>query len=170
VVEVRAATVEDADAMAEVNAAGWREGYRGIVPDSRRNNLPVGRWRREMRAGLEAPRGRSFTRIAELGGEFAGYCFVAAPGREEPEDSAVCELAALYVDPGVWRRGVGSALVQSAIAEAAARGGEEMLLWTFQENERALAFYRAAGFLEDGGRRPYVPIGAPTVRLRRSLA
>jgi ribosomal protein S18 acetylase RimI-like enzyme len=170
VVEVRVANVEDADAMAEVNAAGWREGYRGIVPDSRRDHLPVGRWRREMRAGLESPRGESFTRIAELDGEFAGYCFVAAPGREEPDDSPVCELAALYVDPGVWRRGVGTALVDSAVAEAAACGCEEMLLWTFEENTRALAFYRAAGFLEDGGQRPYVPIGAATVRLRRSLA
>jgi GNAT superfamily N-acetyltransferase len=170
VIEIRAARVDDAERMAEVNAAGWREGYRGIVPDSRRNNLPVGRWRREMREGLESPRGSSFTRIAELDGRFAGYCFVAAPGREEPDGSPVCELAALYVEPDAWRSGVGTALLDSALAEAASAGCDEMLLWTFEENARALAFYRSMGFLPDGGRRPYMPIGAPTVRLRRSLA
>ncbi len=41
----------------------------------------------------------SFTRIAEIDGAPVGYCFVAAPGREEPKGSRIAELVAIYVDP-----------------------------------------------------------------------
>ena len=34
-----------------------------------------------------------------MDGDVAGYCFVAAPGREEPDESKVAELVAIYVDP-----------------------------------------------------------------------
>jgi ribosomal protein S18 acetylase RimI-like enzyme len=162
--------VEDAPAMAHVNAAGWREGYRGIVPDERLDHLPEADWRRQMTAGLEAPRLDAFTRIAELDGEFAGYCFVAAPGREEPDDSRTAELVALYVHERFWRRGVGSALITAALERLAALGRyEEVFLWTFEQNVRAISFYRAFGFAPDGGRRPFVPIGTPTIRMRRPL-
>lgn len=168
-IRVREADVSDAAAMAEVNAAGWRVGYRGLVPDEYLEHLPVARWRREMTDGLRTPRGDSFTRIAELDGEFAGYCFVAAPGREEREDSLRAELVALYVDPPRWGRGTGRALLEAAIAETAERGYESIELWTFESNERALRLYERAGFRRDGGRRPFPRTGTPTVSLSRSL-
>ena len=168
-IEVREAVLDDVDEMARVNAAGWREGYRGIVPDDRLDHLPEADWRRQMQAGLREPRLDSFTRIAELDGEFAGYCFVAAPGRDEPDESKVAELVAIYVEPRLWRRGVGRSLIEAAIGRAAELGCEWLLLWTFEENHRALRFYEAAGFERDGARRPFVPIGTPTVRMRRPL-
>jgi GNAT superfamily N-acetyltransferase len=123
-----------------------------------------------MTEGLERPRGDSFTRIAELDGDAAGYCFVAAPGREEPDDSRLAELVALYVDPARWRRGVGRALLDAVIADAESLPYDEVFLWTFEVNQPALQLYLAAGFEPDGAERPFVPTGTPTVRLRRSLA
>jgi GNAT superfamily N-acetyltransferase len=169
VINVREARVDDAEAMADVNAAGWRVGYREIVPQHYLDDLPVKRWLREMRAGLAEPRGDSFTRIAELDGSFAGYCFVAAPGRGEPDDSKVAELVALYVYPESWGRGAGRALLDAALAEAGKLGYAEIILWTWARNERALRIYRAAGFAADGASRPFVPLGTETVRLRRAL-
>ena len=168
-IEVREARVDDAEAMAEVNAAGWRVGYRDLVPHDYLEHLPVARWRREMRAGLAGPRGDSFSRIAEEDGAFAGYCFVAAPGREQPEGSRVAELVALYVEPERWDRGVGRALGRAAIAGAAERGYAELELWTFEANQRALRLYQGLGFAPDGGRRPFPKTQTPTVRLRRPL-
>ena len=168
-IRIREGLVEDAEAMAAVNAAGWREGYRDIVPAERLEHLPVASWRRQMAAGLAHPRGHSFTRIAELDGGFAGYCFVAAPGREEDEDSNLAELVALYVDPGLWQRGVGTALGEAVIAETERLGYKEIFLWTFEQNRPALSLYRKLGFEPDGERRPFVPIGTPTIRLRRPL-
>jgi ribosomal protein S18 acetylase RimI-like enzyme len=168
-IEVREAVVEDADAMANVNAAGWRAGYKGIVPDERLQNLPIGRWRREMRDGLRGPRGDSFTRIAEMGGTVAGYCLISAPARDEPDDSKLSELVAIYVRPQSWRRGVGRELITAAVGHAGELGYEEMYLWTFEHNQRALDFYLDFGFQPDGTRRDYQPLGIPTLRLRRKL-
>jgi len=168
VIRVREADVSDAAAMAEVNAAGWRAGFRGLVPPDYLERLPVAQWRREMSEGLRNPRGDSFTRIAELDGSFAGYCFVVAPGREQP-DSNRAELVALYVEPERWGRGVGRALLEAALEETAARGYETVELWTFEANERALRLYERAGFSRDGGRRPFAKTGTPTVRLSRPL-
>lgn len=168
-IRIREARTDDAAAMAEVNAAGWRAGYRGLVPHDYLEHLPVAQWRREMTEGLRSPRGDSFTRIAELDGEFAGYCFVAAPGREQPGDSRRAELVALYVEPQRWGLGAGGALVEAALAEAAERGYEEIELWTFEGNDRALGLYERHGFSPDGGRRPFAKTGTPTVRLSRRL-
>jgi GNAT superfamily N-acetyltransferase len=169
-IEVREAVVDDAEEMARVNAAGWREGYRGIVPGERLDHLPEADWRRQMTAGLRNPRLDAFTRIAKLDGELAGYCFVAAPGREEPDDSPLVELVAMYVFKRFWRQGVGTALMERAIAQARSFGRyEEIFLWTFEKNDRAISFYRRHGFEADGARKPFVPIGTPTVRMRRTL-
>jgi len=169
VIRVREAHVSDAAAMAEVNAAGWRAGFRGLVPPDYLDRLPVAQWRREISEGLRNPRGDSFTRIAELDGSFAGYCFVAAPSREQPDGSTRAELVALYVDPERWGRGVGRDLLSAALEEAAARGYEAIELWTFEANERSLLLYKRAGFHLDGGRRPFPKTGTPTVRLSRPL-
>jgi GNAT superfamily N-acetyltransferase len=169
-IEVREAVVEDAEQMARVNAAGWREGFRGIVPDERLDHLPEADWRRQMTAGLREPRLDAFTRIAELDGELAGYCFVAAPGREERDDSTVAELVAMYVYKRFWRRGVGRALIEEAIETTTSFGRyDELFLWTFEDNSRAISFYRSSGFEPDGSRRPFVPIGTPTIRMSRAL-
>ena len=169
-IEVRAAVPADAEAMAAVNAAGWREGYRDIVPAHYLERLPVSRWLREMKAGLREPRGDSFTRIAEINGEFAGYCFVAAPGRQEPLGSPLAELVALYVDPSRWGRGAGRALLDRAIRDTTELGAyEEIELWTFTDNGRAQRVYRAAGFEADGATRTFEPLGIPTLRMRLAL-
>jgi GNAT superfamily N-acetyltransferase len=169
VIEVREALVSDAEQMAELNAAGWREGYRGIVPDERLEHLPVADWLRQMQAGLREPRLDSFTRIAELDGEPAGYTFVAAPGRDQPDDSGVTELVAMYVFKRFWRRGVGRALMEAAIERVTGLEYESIYLRTFEQNERAIGFYRAFGFELDGERRPFVPLDSVTVRMSRAL-
>jgi GNAT superfamily N-acetyltransferase len=169
VVEVREATQADTESIVELTAAGWRAAYPGIVPAERIENLPIAGWRHDIRSGLRAPKADSFTRIAEAGGEVVGYSFVAAPGREEPEASRVAEVVAVYVDPERWRTGVGRALMGSVDEGAAQAGYEELVLWSFEQNERALAFYDALGWEREDLRRPHRASGASTIRLRHSL-
>lgn len=169
-VRIREAFPIDTEAIVEVTASGWRAAYPGIVPARHLRNLPISTWRSDVRNGLRSPEGDSFTRIADLDGVVAGYCFVAAPAREGPEGSRVAELVAIYVEPAFWRSGIGSELARAAISEARARSYEEMVLWTFEENRRALAFYKALGWEPDGGKRPHRATGVPTVRLRRAVS
>jgi diamine N-acetyltransferase len=47
-------------------------------------------------------------------------------------------------------RGVSRPLMDAAIAEARARGGQRIWLGVWEENPRAIAFYRKCGFIEVG--------------------
>jgi len=49
----------------------------------------------------------------------------------------------LYVHPEYQRVGIGRRLLERAVADMP---GPEVRLWTFQSNERAVAFYTRNGF------------------------
>jgi GNAT superfamily N-acetyltransferase len=169
-VRIREAFPIDTEAIVEVTASGWRAAYPGIVPARHLRDLPISTWRSDIRNGLRSPEGDSFTRIADLDGVVAGYCYVAAPARDEPERARVAELVAIYVEPAFWRSGIGTELARAAIAEAARLDYEEIVLWTFEENRRALGFYQALGWAPDGAKRPHRATGVNTVRMRRALS
>jgi GNAT superfamily N-acetyltransferase len=169
VITVRPARPTDAESIVAVNAAGWRTGYQGIVSDDRLAKLPVERWRSEVRAGLARPAGDSFSLVGEIERQFAGYCYVAAPGRDGDLGTEVAELVAIYVEPAQWGKGVGAALIAAAEEEALARGYAQMSLWTFAENDRARGFYERRGWRADGSEKLHQVAGASAIRMRKGL-
>jgi len=64
------------------------------------------------------------------------------------------ELLLLATSPGVRRRGVGSALVRSVIADSVGRGAKSLHL-EVREGNAAIRLYREAGFEKVGERRRY---------------
>lgn len=68
---------------------------------------------------------------------------------------AEAELLSLDVLPAARRRGVGSALLQDALGEAAARGAREVFLEVDVANTAARALYEGAGFVTRGRRPNY---------------
>jgi ribosomal protein S18 acetylase RimI-like enzyme len=167
--EIREATPADAEAIVSATESGWREGYAGIVSPERLEDLPVERWRHEVGVGLRRPVADAFTRIAEIDGEFAGYTYVAAPGRDGDLGPEVAELVAIYVLPERWRQGAGDALMRAALERLGELGYAAVVLWTFEANERALAFYERHGWARDGAERHNEPADAQVIRLRREL-
>jgi ribosomal protein S18 acetylase RimI-like enzyme len=107
--------------------------------------------------------------VAEVGGAFAGYCYVAAPSRDADLAPEVAELVAMYVDPDHWRQGVGNALMGAAIDRLAGLPYEAAALWTFKENERAISFYEKHGWTHDGSEKIHARSGEPAVRMRRPV-
>jgi ribosomal protein S18 acetylase RimI-like enzyme len=80
------------------------------------------------------------THVAEQDGSVVGFATWA-------EIAGTIELEDLFVDPGYRRRGIATALV-SRIAEVLRARGAERLEVT--ANPHAMAFYRAAGFIDCG--------------------
>jgi GNAT superfamily N-acetyltransferase len=152
-----------------VTAAGWRTAYRGIVSPETLADLPIDRWQHEVSVGLKRPIEDAFTYVAEAEGELAGYCYVAAPTREAELGADVAELVAMYVVPGHWREGVGTALMNVALERLAKLPYREAILWTFDQNERAVAFYERLGWRKDGGEKIHQRSGEPAIRMRRRL-
>jgi GNAT superfamily N-acetyltransferase len=152
-----------------VTAAGWRVAYRHIVAPEKLDELPVERWRHEVGIGLRRPIDDAFTYVAEIAGAFAGYSYVAAPSRDSDLGPEVAELGALYIAPDHWRQGVGQALVESTLERLADLAYAEIALWTFAENERAVAFYECFGWRRDGAEKIHARSGEPAVRYRRPV-
>ena len=80
-----------------------------------------------------------------------GDALVGVVGLEHGEDEMV--IARLFVAPAFFRRGIGSALVARALAQA---GGRQVRVGTGARNAPALALYARFGFrrLDEGSPTP----------------
>jgi GNAT superfamily N-acetyltransferase len=89
--------------------------------------------------------------LAQSGQDWQGYVALGAIPCPIPELARpVIELARLYV-PERWQgKGVADRLMERFLAEAAARGGRSVWLQAYENNPRALAFYRRWGFIDHG--------------------
>jgi GNAT superfamily N-acetyltransferase len=168
-VEIRDATPADAEAIAAINAAGWRAAYRGIIEPDRLAGIPVAAWAREIARNLEALPPGAFSLVAEAEGVLAGSCFVTVPARDGDLGPEIGELVAIYVDPPRWRTGIGTALLGEAIPRAADQGLAALSLWTLTENAPAQAFYERHGFRPDGSEQIRPVARAPAIRMRRPV-
>ena len=165
-VRVREAAPDDTDAIVAVTAAGWRAAYRDIVPQDRLAELPLARWRHEVHVGLRRPVEDAFSYVAEIDGEFAGYCFVAAPSREPDLGPTVAELVAIYIEPDRWGQGAGTALMRAALTRLTELPYDEVILWTFRDNAPAISFYERHGWRADGDKKVHPRTEAVAIRFR----
>lgn len=78
--------------------------------------------------------------VAEIGGRVAGFAVIlVADGK--------AELDGLFVEPELWRRGIGAALVEAATLEARRKG---LSLLTVVASPSAKEFYERCGFTAEG--------------------
>jgi ribosomal protein S18 acetylase RimI-like enzyme len=88
--------------------------------------------------------------LAEEEGALLGYCLVElGKGYEDrplPRPERPASLGQLYCDPAQARRGIGSALMDWALAEARQWRADAMQLNVFSENFGAQRFYARYGF------------------------
>ncbi len=168
-VRLRAATVADAEAIAEAHARAWQTAFRGIVPDELLDALrpEVSADRHRERLTSENPAGHPYV-VAECDRTVIGF---VGFGATRDEDAArVGEVRALYVHPAHWRRGVGRRLLHAAMEEMAADGFDTATLWTLADSEQSRAFCEALGWCTDGAVVEWEDWdGVPLVRYRTRL-
>ena len=163
---IRTASVDDAEQIAAVHIASWREAYADVVPQSYLDSLDhasrTEEWR-EVFADLD--RGTSVW-VAEEEGEVLGFASLG-PSRDEDADRTTMEIYAIYLEPSAWGRGVARELMRTVLA--ALPPGAAVTLWVLAANERAQLFYRRNGFTADGVERMEEIGGQPfrEVRYRR---
>jgi len=121
-------------------------------------------WTRQMLAAeLEQQPASRYYLVAEDDGRIAGYAGLLGAGWQG-------DVLTLAVTTDRWGRGIGSALLEALLAEAARRGCTEVFLEVRTDNSRAQELYRRHEFTEIGIRRGYYqPSGADALVMRRSL-
>jgi GNAT superfamily N-acetyltransferase len=136
---VRVASDADVDTIARLRSL-WSAGEE-----------PDARFSRRMADWLRAEGGRRTTWLAEAGGSPVGiaslfeYRRMPKPGRPASRWGYVSNM---FVREEARNQGVGSALLDAVIAAADERGYARLVL---SPAERALPFYRRAGFVVPGG-------------------
>jgi GNAT superfamily N-acetyltransferase len=143
---IRTAAPDDALAVARVHVRSWQVGYRGLLPDAYLAGL-----RAEDRASrytfASSDPDQPATLVAMVDGAIRGFTTT-----HPAHDTGVAgkgELAALYVDPDWWGRGIGQVLLRAARGRLVEQGFTSAILWVLDGNERARRFYAADGWTAD---------------------
>ncbi len=147
---IRKAEPSDARSIAEVHIAAWQAAYRGLLPDTTLEHLSVEDAEVRWRERLVEPWAEILvlTQDEQIVG-YVGY----GPTRDESLDpEKVGEIYVLYVTPAAWRKGYGTDLLREAMHRLCQGASREVILWVLHNNEQAIAFYEAAGFLVDGAK------------------
>jgi RimJ/RimL family protein N-acetyltransferase len=161
---VRRPDASDADAMGRAHVRAWQAAYRSIMPDDYLDGLSpddrASMWRRQIEA-----RGGDGLLVIVADDAVAGF---AAFGRCQDDDGSaeVGQLYAINLDPALWGRGLGRALLRAATHELARQGFTRLALWVVPENERARGLYESEGWTTDGTTRDEEVLGVAVTELR----
>lgn len=141
---VREAAAGDAEGLAAVHVAAWREAYAGVLPEAMLAGLSV-----EARAAAWAKilgEGQTWVRAAEDGSRIVG--FVAACAQRDAglaQAGFGGEVSAIYRLRSHQGLGLGRALMRAAAADLAVRGFAGAALWVLRDNAPARSFYERLG-------------------------
>jgi [ribosomal protein S18]-alanine N-acetyltransferase len=122
-------------------------------------------WTRQMLVDeLEQQPASRYYLVADDAGRIAGYAGLLGAGWQG-------DVLTLAVAMNRWGNGIGSALLEALLAEAARRGCTEVFLEVRADNARAQRLYRRHDFTEIGIRRGYYqPSGADAMVMKRRLS
>lgn len=140
-IAIRAARLEDAEAVDEVVCASWEWAYSDFMPPDllARGSL---RGRRVSRTRQDIACGTLFL-VAEL--EARGVVGAAIAGTVPSLDGFDAEMTGLYVHPRSARRGAGEALFKEFVRLCEERGHKSLCVHTLSDNAIGRGFYEKMG-------------------------
>lgn len=147
VVDLRMATLDDAEFIARIHVETWRTTYAGMLPDNMLVAMCADKqtrmWRRMLRGG-ETVIVADHPRRGIVG--FGSY----GPNRSG-RDGYTGEVYTLYVHPDFQGLGIGRGLLRALFAALAREGHDSALIWVLQQNPSRF-FYEAMGGHRVAGR------------------
>lgn len=148
-VALRQAGPSDAEALAALHVAVWRETYAALAPEAALIQLDEARrlpgWQAHLaETGKTGKTGAAAgTIVAEVDGALAGVLRYGPAS--QPALGAGGEIKHLYVAGVHAGRGIGRALMRAGFEAMRKAGVEEVRLAVVEGNEPALGFYKALG-------------------------
>jgi GNAT superfamily N-acetyltransferase len=136
--------------VARVHVRSWQAAYRTFLPDEYLDQLRPEDRAKKYDFGTADP--LKPQTIVAVEGEMI-YGFATTAPSHDPDLPNDGELCALHVQPGLWGRGIGLALVSAARARLFELGFRSAFVWVLAGNVRAERFYRIDHWVPDGARR-----------------
>lgn len=144
---IRRAVTADARSLAALGARTFEETF---GPANRREDIDayLSQTYGERQQKIEIENPRMITLVAEEEGLLIAFAQMRA-------DEKGIEIARFYVERRWQGRGIAQSLMQAVIEQARARRAKMLWLGVWEQNERAIAFYRKCGF-RDTGSQPFI--------------
>ena len=167
---IRPASVEDADGVGAVHVRAWQAAYRGVMPDDYLDGLRAQEHATRWRDHLLAPQWDGTLLVVVEDRRIVGFASFG-PTPDDDGASDIGQLYAINLDPDVWGRGLGRALLTETTDRLTELGYVGAVLWVVPENQRARSLYESAGWIADEVRRDDEVFGVivSQMRYRRPL-
>lgn len=147
---------DDADDLAGVHVASWRESYRGLLPDSFLDRMSPDIHAQRFRRALARPSDHDVTLVAA---ERCGPVGYVSGGPSRSLIPGQAEIQTLYVRRGAQRSGLGRELLTAASRVLLGFGARSLMISTLRDNLPARGFYEHLGGQAEAPRREPGPGG-----------
>ena len=173
---VRPARPRDAESLARVQVASWRQGFAGIVPDALLAELAGDEaqkvWRDRWREAItNPPTSRHRVLVAVESGEMAGFVSAGPATDADRWPGTDGELYELRVEPERTGHGHGSRLLHAAVDTGLEDGFRTLSMWIFAADRALRQFLESSGWAADGASGELdVGVSVPVIRLHTALS
>ena len=138
---IRQVEFEDIPRVVEIQIAGWKTAYRGIIDDNYLDNLDA----EEKKVKRKRDFGKSPFVVAVLDGKIVSFCRYLYEVFSDDGIGFDSEIMALYVDPELKGKGIGKELFEYVKNDLKEHGKKKTILWCLKENYPSRGFYEKMG-------------------------
>jgi len=143
---IRLANVNDAKSIAHIRVDGWKNAYKGMIPDSFLNTLDYGSEENRVKSRINRSDSefKSDILVYEDEGEVLAYAYFGK-AIDEAFPTYQSEVVALYVLPSKKGMGIGTKLMNEIKSLLIKQGYSNMIVWCLKENYPSIKFYEHLG-------------------------
>ena len=154
----------DAPMLAYIQTESWKSAFKGILGEDVLARCTNVERATQMYAGLlETKKGNGY--LLEVDGK--GHCIAWWDATREEDMEGFAELICIHSLQENWGKGYGSKMMDKVLSDIEKAGYTKVMLWVFEENQRAKAFYEAKGVGKSG--KSKVSLGAMEVIYEKVL-
>ena len=133
----------DEAVLAHIQTESWKAAFRDILaPDILAQRTQADKATEMYRRLIETNYGHGYL----LRVDAQPHCIAWWSQARDNATPKCAELICIHSLPGRWRQGYGKAMMEAVLRDIKAAGYRTVILWVFQENQRARRFYEECGF------------------------
>lgn len=141
-IEIKDATLPDAETISNIHALSWKVAYQGIVPQRYLDELQNDFWVLSFQKWIK----NNILKVKQIyENSIPIGCISYGKSRDEklPDWG---EIVSIYIHPDYCRKGYGQKLLEVALTDIKNDGFQNCYLWVLKENSNARHFYEKNGF------------------------
>ena len=150
-VEIRKVKNGDETDLAYIQTESWKAAFKNILsPEVLDRYTDMNKAITMYRKLLEENKGHGY--ILETGHK--PHCIAWWDEAREKDMAGYAEPICIHSLRENWHRGYGSKMMNAVLDDIAEAGYSKAMLWVFEDNIRAIEFYKKHGFIASGKKQP----------------